>query len=92
MLHDEMGHPGWSRYHEELSHTFAGRIISHLGFGKSDPLDSVRDMATWYMDALNDQHLDKPAGSGEACPREGLKSKVARHYSGASAESSKMRS
>jgi hypothetical protein len=51
MLHDEMGHPGWLRYHEELSQTFAGHIISHPGFGKSDRLDSVRDMATWHMDA-----------------------------------------
>ena len=69
ILHDEMGHPGWLRYHEELSQTFTVYIISHPGFGKSDRLDwiaSVRDMATWYMDALDDLHLDKPSLMGSS--------------------------
>ena len=60
VLHDEMGHPGWMRFHEALSQKRTLYIPSHPGFGQSERLDwvrSVRDMASWYLHALDDLAL-----------------------------------
>ena len=67
ILHDESGHPGWLRYHEELSRSFTVYAISCPGFGASEHLDwiaSVRDLATWYLEALDDLALEMPSLMG----------------------------
>ena len=60
ILHDEMGHPGWMRFHEALAQHFTLYIPSHPSFGRSERLDwitNMRDMAGWYLDALDDLEL-----------------------------------
>ena len=50
ILHDEMGHPGWLRYHEALSKEYQLNIPFHPGFGESEELDwdmGMRDLAGW---------------------------------------------
>ena len=62
ILHDEMGHPGWMRFHEELSEGFELTIPSHPGFGGSPYLDwimNMRDLAGWYLQALDDMGLSQ---------------------------------
>ncbi|MDQ3829386.1 MAG: alpha/beta hydrolase [Candidatus Tectomicrobia bacterium] len=57
ILHGELGHPGWLRFHESLAQHHTLYIPSHPGFGKSERLDwiaNMRDMAGWYLDALDD--------------------------------------
>lgn len=57
ILHGELGHPGWLRFHESLAQRYTLYIPSHPGFGKSERLDwitNMRDMAGWYLDALDD--------------------------------------
>jgi pimeloyl-ACP methyl ester carboxylesterase len=52
-----LGHPGWLRFHESLAQHNTLYIPSHPGFGKSERLDwiaNMRDMAGWYLDALDD--------------------------------------
>ncbi len=60
LIHGEMGHPGWMRFHEALAQDYALHIPLHPGFGKSEPLDwvmNMRDMAGWYLEALDDLGL-----------------------------------
>jgi len=60
LLHDEMGHPGWLRYHEALAQQHTLYIPLHPGCGKSERPDwlmHMRDLATWYLDALDDLGL-----------------------------------
>jgi pimeloyl-ACP methyl ester carboxylesterase len=62
VLHDAQGHPGWLRYHEALAQQYTLYIPSHPGFGKSERLEwvlNVRDLAGWYLDALDDLGLDR---------------------------------
>jgi pimeloyl-ACP methyl ester carboxylesterase len=62
ILHDAQGHPGWLRYHTALAQHYALHIPSHPGFGKSERLDwiaSVRDLAIWYLDALDELGLER---------------------------------
>src|SRR5919109_1487706 len=57
ILHDELGHPGWLRFHEALARQHTLYIPLHPGFGSSDRLDwvtNMRDMAGWYLDALDE--------------------------------------
>ena len=57
ILHDEMGHPGWMNFHEALGQNNELIIPSHPGFGDSPFLDwimNMRDMAGWYLEALDD--------------------------------------
>ena len=61
ILHDELGHPGWLRYHEALSQNHTLHIPSHPGFGQSDQLDwsmKIHDMAIWYLGALDKLGLE----------------------------------
>ena len=60
LLHGEMGHPGWLRYHSELARDREIYVPSHPGFGSSPRLDwivNMRDMAGWYLQALDDLDL-----------------------------------
>ena len=60
ILHDELGHPGWMRFHDALAAEHTLYIPSHPGFGKSERLDwimAMRDMAGWYLAALDDLEL-----------------------------------
>jgi pimeloyl-ACP methyl ester carboxylesterase len=60
LLHDELGHPGWLRFHESLAQHYTLYIPSHPGFGKSPRLEwitMIRDLAGWYLDALDDLAL-----------------------------------
>ena len=60
LLHGEMGHLGWLRTHESLAQSHTLYIPSHPGFGTSPQLDwimTMRDMAGWYLHALDDLAL-----------------------------------
>ena len=60
ILHDEMGHPGWLRFHEALAQHNTLYMPSHPGFGESERLDwimNMRDMAGWYLEAVDDLGL-----------------------------------
>ena len=60
LLHDEMGHHAWLRHHEALSRGRTLYVPSHPGYGASEHLAwirSVRDMAGWYVEALDDLGL-----------------------------------
>lgn len=57
LLHGELGNPGWLRFHQSLASNHTLYIPSHPGFGKSGPLDwimNMRDMAVWYLQALDE--------------------------------------
>ncbi len=67
ILHEEMGHPGWMRYHEALSSGFELTIPSHPGFGDSPFIDwimNMRDLAGWYLAALDDMGVERTALMG----------------------------
>ncbi len=67
ILHEEMGHPGWMRYHEALSSGFELTIPSHPGFGDSPFIDwimNMRDLAGWYLTALDDMGVERTALMG----------------------------
>lgn len=60
LLHGELGHPGWMRYHEALAQNHTLYIPLHPGFGQTEPLDwimNMRDMAGWYLQALDDLEI-----------------------------------
>ena len=62
IFHDELGHPGWLRYHEALSESYTLHIPSHSGFGESERQEwimNMRDMAGWYLDVLDELGLDR---------------------------------
>ncbi len=62
ILHDEMGHPGWMNFHEALGQSNELIIPSHPGFGDSSFLDwimNMRDMAGWYLEALDDLGVER---------------------------------
>ena len=51
VLHEELGHPGWLKWHEELARTRTVTIPLHPGFGQSPQLKwlrNVRDVAGFY--------------------------------------------
>ena len=61
ILHDEIGHPGWLRFHHALSENYTLSIPSYPGFGESPPLEWVmgmHDLARWYLGALDDLGLE----------------------------------
>lgn len=60
ILHDELGHPGWFRWHRELAQNHTLYIPSHPGFGATERIEwilNTRDMAGWYLEALDDLGL-----------------------------------
>ncbi len=60
VLHDELGHSGWLRVHEALARKHTLYMPSHPGFDKSERLDwiiTVRDLAGWYLRALDELAL-----------------------------------
>jgi pimeloyl-ACP methyl ester carboxylesterase len=62
ILHDEMGYVGWQRFHEALAQQFMLYIPKHPGFGQTPRLDwvmNMRDLAGWYLEALDDLGLDR---------------------------------
>ncbi len=61
IFHDELGHPGWLRYHEALAENNTLYIPSATGFGESEGLDwvmNMRDMAGWYLQVMDELGLD----------------------------------
>jgi len=60
ILHDELGHPGWLQFHQALAQHYTLYIPSHPGFAASERLDwimNMRDLACWYLDALEELGL-----------------------------------
>jgi pimeloyl-ACP methyl ester carboxylesterase len=60
ILNDEFGHMGALRYQEELAQDHTVYIPSHPGFGPTPRLDwimNVRDLAGWYLLALEEMGL-----------------------------------
>lgn len=61
MLHGEMGHAGWLRCHEALAQQHTLTLPMHPGYGKTARVDwirNMRDLASWYLEALDDLGLD----------------------------------
>ena len=57
VLHGEMGHSGCFRFHQALAQKYTLYLPCHPGFGGSDRLDwimNIRDLAGWYLTALDD--------------------------------------
>lgn len=60
VLHEELGFPGWLRWHAALAQTHTLHIPIHPGFGQLPRVDwvsSVRDLASFYSIALHDMAL-----------------------------------
>lgn len=60
ILHDELGHPGSLRYQAALAQHYTLHMPSHPGCGNSARLDwmmNMRDLACWYLDALDELGL-----------------------------------
>lgn len=60
VLHDELGHQGALRWHQELAQDAALTIPSHPGFGASPRMEwimNMRDLAGWYLRALDELGL-----------------------------------
>lgn len=57
IIHSEMGHPGWLQYHEALAQNHTVYVPLIPGFGRTETVDwifNMRDMAGWYLEALDD--------------------------------------
>ncbi|MCH8800580.1 MAG: alpha/beta hydrolase [Chloroflexi bacterium] len=62
VLHDEMGRTAPLRYAEALAQDSTLHLPAHPGFGVTDRLDwimSVRDLASWYLRALEELGLER---------------------------------
>src|SRR5919198_5622178 len=60
VLHEELGHPGWLRWHAALAQSHTLHIPLHPGFGTSPRVEwvsSVRDLACFYARVLQDMGL-----------------------------------
>lgn len=61
ILHDEMGHPGWLRFHEALAQHFTLHLPLQPGCGHTERVDwvmTMRDIAGWYLEAFDDLGWD----------------------------------
>lgn len=59
VLHEELGQPGWLKWHDELAHNRAVTIPLHPGFGQSPQvkwLRNVRDVACFYARLVREQY------------------------------------
>jgi pimeloyl-ACP methyl ester carboxylesterase len=60
VLHEELGDPGWLRWHSELSRTRTLMIPQHPGFGKSPQVKwirNIRDLSCFYARLIREQGL-----------------------------------
>ena len=58
VLHEELGDPGWLRWHSELSRSRTVMIPQHPGFGKSPQVKwirNIRDLACFYARLIREQ-------------------------------------
>jgi pimeloyl-ACP methyl ester carboxylesterase len=58
ILHEELGHPGWLRWHEDLAQAHALMVPLHPGFGQSPQvrwIRNVRDLACFYARLLRER-------------------------------------
>jgi pimeloyl-ACP methyl ester carboxylesterase len=57
ILHEELGHPGWLRWHSALAQNHTLHIPIHPGFGslpRVEWVSNIRDLAGFYSRALRD--------------------------------------
>lgn len=60
VLHEEMGHPGWLKWHAEMARDHSLIIPLHPGFGASPRVEwiwNIRDLAGFYARFLRHQKL-----------------------------------
>ncbi len=60
VLHEELGHPGWLRWHAELARNHTVILPLHPGFGKSPRVEwvtGIRDLAGFYARVLRERNL-----------------------------------
>ena len=60
VLHEELGHPGWLRWHAALAQNRTLLIPLHPGFGKSPRMEwvqGVRDLAGFYARVVRERGL-----------------------------------
>src|SRR6185369_7887017 len=60
VLHEELGHPGWLRWHAELARTHTVILPLHPGFGKSPRVEwvrGIRDLAGFYARVVRERNL-----------------------------------
>jgi pimeloyl-ACP methyl ester carboxylesterase len=58
VLHEELGHPGWLRWHTELSRDHTLMIPLHPGFGTTAQVKwvkNIRDLACFYSRMIREQ-------------------------------------
>jgi pimeloyl-ACP methyl ester carboxylesterase len=58
VLHEELGHPGWLTWHEELARNHTLYIPQHPGFGISPQVKwvrNIRDLACFYSRYIREQ-------------------------------------
>jgi len=68
-LHGAGGPPGWRRWHAALAERFTVYVPAHPGFGLSDAaewMESVRDVARYYLWFVDEVGLDRPAVIGHS--------------------------
>ena len=60
VLHEELGHPGWMSYHEELAKDRTLIIPIQPGYGKSPRIEAIRnvhELGLFYIWMLNEMNL-----------------------------------
>ena len=60
ILHGELGHHGWLRWHDALAQDYTLYAPSHPGFGGTERQEwvmNMRDLAGWYLEAIDDLGL-----------------------------------
>jgi hypothetical protein len=60
VLHEELGHPGWLKWHAALARRRTLLIPHHPGYGRTERVDwilNIRDLAGFYGRYLKDNRL-----------------------------------